>query len=259
LSRFLSPAWSGGAFIALLASCGGGDEVPEAQEAAPPAVDERPRVDPAAAGSIQGTVRFVGDVPKSRAVAMGAEAVCNSAHDSPVYFDTLLVQDGGLANAFVWVKEGLESWGFDVPSEEVVLDQRGCLYAPRVVGVQVGQPLTFVNSDPTTHNVHTVPEVNRGVNFSMSKKDQRVSKTFKKAEVMVKTKCDLHPWMGAWVGVVRHSAFAVSAADGSFSLAGLPPGDFLVEVWHEDLGLQTGRATVEASGTAQLDFTFSAK
>jgi plastocyanin len=254
LSRALSST-----LLALLASCGGGGEVPEAQEAVLPVVDERPRVDAATAGSIQGVVRFVGEVPKPRKVAMGAEAVCASAHDGPVFFDTLLVQDGGLANAFVWVREGLESWGYDIPTQEVVLDQKGCLYVPRVVGVQVGQRLTFVNSDPTTHNVHTVPEENRGVNFSMSKRDQRVSKIFKKPEVMVRTKCDLHPWMEAWVGVVRHSAFAVSAADGSFALEGLPPGDFLVEVWHEDLGVQSARATVVAAGSLQLDFTYSSE
>jgi plastocyanin len=250
---------TGSALLVLLVSCGGGEEEPESQETTAPVVDERPRVDPATAGSIQGTVRYTGEVPEARRVAMGIEAACAAAHDEPVYFNTLLVQNGGLANAFVWVKEGLESWGYDVRTEEVVLDQRGCLYVPRVVGVQVRQPLTFVNSDPTTHNVNTLPEVNRGVNFSMSVQDQRVTKTFVKPEVMVKTRCDLHPWMGAWVGVVRHTAFAVTAADGSFSLEGLPPGDFLVEVWHEELGTQSARATVDASGSATLDFTYSSE
>ncbi len=169
-----------------------------------------------------------------------------------------MVQDSKLQNAFVWVKEGLEGYAYEPSSEEVVVDQRGCIYEPRVVGVQVKQPLTFVNSDTTNHNVHTVPKKNRGTNFSMPKQGMRTTKTFKKQEVMVKTKCDVHPWMGAWIGVVRHSGFAVSSADGTYEITGLPPGDYLLEVWHEKLGDSTQRVTLSPSGEVTVDFSFQA-
>jgi len=235
--------------------CGGGEEEPAPEIPAVPE-EERMAVDAATTGTIRGVIQVNGDFPPPKKVSFGTETACNAAHDGPVYFDTALASEGKLQNAFVWVKQGLEGYAFPTPTEEQVVDQRGCIYQPHVVGVQVGQPLTFVNSDATTHNVHTMPSKGTGANFSMPRKGMRSTRTFKRPQVMMKTKCDIHPWMSAWIGVVPHPAFAISAADGTYEIKGVPPGDLVLEVWHEKLGTQTQTVTLAAKGEASIDFSF---
>lgn len=236
-----------------LAACGGDEESAQAVPAPAPK-DDRTPIDPATAGTLQGVISFEGTPPPPKEISFSGEPGCD-VHEGPVYFNTLLVNGGKLQNAFVWVKEGLEGYRALPPADEVVLDQRGCIYSPRVVGVQVGQPLTFVNSDPVSHNVHTVPKKNRSANISMAKKGMRSTRTFSKTEVMMKTKCDVHPWMGAWIGVVPHAGFDVSGEDGAFEISNLPPGDYLVEAWHEKLGSQEMRVTVASSAATVANFT----
>ena len=234
--------------------CGGGG-APEPEVPSVPEV-ERVAVDAATTGIIRGVIRVNGDFPPPKKVSFGTATACSSTHDGPVYFDTALASAGKLQNAFVWVKQGLEGYAFPTPTEERVVDQRGCIYRPHVVGVQVGQPLTFVNSDATTHNVHTMPKKGRGANFSMPRKGMRSTRTFKRPQVMMKTKCDIHPWMSAWIGVIPHPAFAISGADGSYEIKGVPPGDLVLEVWHEKLGTQTQSFTLTTKGEASIDFSF---
>ena len=139
----------------------------------------------------------------------------------------------------------------------VVLDQRGCKYHPHVFGVQVGQPVTILNSDPTLHNVHAVPKANTEFNFGQSSKGMKTTRIFDKPEVMVPFRCDVHGWMAAYGGVVSHPFFAVSKADGSFEIKGLPAGTYTIEVWHERLGTQT--QTVKVDGKAGVTANLSYK
>ena len=140
----------------------------------------------------------------------------------------LIGADGALKNVFVYIKDGLD------PAllvrrrrpQAVVLDQKGCIYSPRVVGVRVGQPLEIVNSDPTLHNVHALPMANQEFNQGQPFQGIRMTKTFTAPEVMVRFKCDVHGWMAAYVGVVAHPFFAVTDADGTFEMKGLPPGTY---------------------------------
>jgi len=240
--------------LLIAAGCGGG----EAPQSEVPAAPEQPgeAVDAATTGTIRGVVLVNGDFPPPKQVSFGAEAACSAAQTGPVYFDTALAQGGKLQNAFVWVKQGLEGYAFPTPTAEVVVDQRGCVYQPHVVGVQVGQALTFVNSDPTTHNVRTVPKKGHGTNFSMPREGMRSTRTYKRPQVMMQTKCDIHPWMSAWIGVIPHPAFAVSTADGRFEITGVPPGDLVLEVWHEKLGTQTQSVSLVANGEASVEFSF---
>jgi hypothetical protein len=122
------------------------------------------------------------------------------------------------------------------------------MYAPRVLGVRAGQPLAFANSDPLLHNVHAVAEEQSGFNLAMPMRSPQQARVFDAPEVMVRVKCDVHPWMAAYVGVVAHPYFAVTPADGTFAFAGLPPGDYTVEVWHETLGRASGRVTLPPAG-----------
>ena len=239
--------------------CKGGDsgsegETERAEKSSRPAPTRQ--VDPATAGSIEGTVSFSGTVPENPELSI-AEPACAKVHAGPVHQDQILVQAGKLQNAFVYIKEGLADYAFEPPAQEVVIDQAGCVYQPLVVGVQVGQQLTFVNSDTVLHNVHTLAENNRGANFSMPTRGMRTSRKFNKPEVMIRTKCDVHPWMRAFIGVVPHPHFAVTGADGAFRFQGVPPGEYVVELWHEKLGVQTLKVAVPEKGTARADFTVS--
>jgi plastocyanin len=164
--------------------------------------------------------------------------------------------DSGLENVFVSVKSGLGARTFPAPTAPVVLDQQGCHYTPHVVGVQVGQPLEIVNSDDTLHNVHAVPQVNEEFNIGQPIKGMKNTRKFTAREVAILFKCDVHGWMNAYVGVVEHPFFAVTAGGGRFSLETLPPGTYEIEAWHEKLGTETQTVTVGEKETKDISFTF---
>lgn len=211
----------------------------------------------ATVGTLKAEVHFEGAVPPNKQLNVGT---CTSDVKGPVFADTALVKDGKLQNAFVWIKTGLDGYkGPAAPAEPVVMDQSGCMYHPHVVGARVGQKVVFLNSDAVLHNVRSVAEANAPFNDMMSSKGMRLEKVFDKTEVPVRAKCDVHPWMSAFVGVVPHPFFAVSGAGGDVTLANVPEGEYEVEAWHEVFGRQTGKARVKARETAQITLTFHAE
>jgi plastocyanin len=170
------------------------------------------------------------------------------------------VSNGGLGNAFVYVKSGLPAGAtYAPPSTPAVIDQKGCEYHPRVFGMQVGQKLEIRNDDPVLHNIKAVPHENRGFNISQPSAGMTTTRTFDKPEVMVPFQCNVHGWMQAHAGVLSHPFYAVSSPDGKFTIKGLPPGTYTVEAWHEKLGTQTGTVTVGAGETKTADFNFTPK
>jgi plastocyanin len=216
--------------------------------------------DPANGATVTGKVSFTGTKPTLREIDMSANAVCQKAHPKPVPSEEVIVNSNGtLANAFVWVKEGVPEGKWAAPTTAAVVDQKGCIYTPHVSGVVVGQPIEFRNSDETNHNIHPLPRQNREWNESQPPKGDPKTKAFDQEEIMVPIKCNVHPWMRAYVGVVRHPFFAVSGEDGTFKIAGLPPGKYKVEAWHERFGRQEAEVTVVAKDSKSLDFTFAAK
>jgi plastocyanin len=166
--------------------------------------------------------------------------------------------NGRLQNVFVYIKDGIQG-SYPAPKDPVMLDQDRCAYLPRVLGVQVGQPLLILNSDDTLHNVHAMPKNSTAFNAGMPMKELKLTKTFGAPEVMVPIKCDVHPWMRAYVGVLPHPFFDVSKEDGSFSIQRVPAGEFTVETWHEKLGTQTATVSLAAGETRSLTFSFSIK
>jgi uncharacterized membrane protein/plastocyanin len=225
-------------------------------DAPPPSTTTGRAIDPATAGAIRGVVRFDGAPPPPKEIALYGG--CEQGRDGPARIAQVAVVDGRLADAFVRVKSGWEGFAIPpAPTDPVVVDQRGCLYAPRVVGARVGQPVTFVNSDPLFHNVRSVAGQNDTWSINMPAQGQRDTKTFRRPEVMVQTRCDVHPWMTAHVGVVEHPWFAVTGADGAFSFAGLPPGEYVVDAWHETLGVREAKAVVAPGGAVDLTFTYA--
>jgi plastocyanin len=250
---------SGIALYALLvaAACGS----PSPQPSSAPAPTPEPTAAPAAPtpllgeSTITGTVKYEGTSEKPRVIRMDSDPLCMP--EGPQTSEVLIVGPGnGLQNAFVYVKDGLGDHKFTAPQTPLVLDQKGCKYSPHVFGVQVGQPVIIVNSDPTLHNIHAVPKANAEFNFGQAVKGMKTTRMFDKQEVMVPFRCDVHGWMAAYGGVVAHPYFAVSKADGTFAIKGLPAGTYTIEVWHERLGTQTTKVTVDGKSSATANVAF---
>jgi plastocyanin len=191
---------------------------------------------------------------------MGGDRACAQvAGPNPTNDAVIVAPDGALQNAFVYIKGGLDpAYRFDPATATVELDQKGCRYVPRVVGLRVGQTLEIMNNDDTLHNVHALPMANQEFNQGLQSRGSRMQKTFTVPEVMVRFKCDVHGWMSAWVGVVPHPYFAVTKADGTFELKGVPPGTYTMEAWHEKFGTQTATVTVTDHQAQTVAFQFGA-
>jgi hypothetical protein len=215
------------------------------------------KVDPTTAGTISGAVQYAGPKPARKPIDMSGDPACAEAHHGKAYDESLLISPkGGLANAFVYIKSGLEGKSFETPSTPAVLDQRGCWFTPRVLGVQTNQPLQISNSDPVTHNVHPVAQLNREWNHSQGSGEPPITRRFARPEVMVPVKCNIHSWMHCYIGVLDHPYFAVSGADGTFAIRNIPPGDYVLAAWHQTLGTQELQVTITPSGQQQVDFKF---
>jgi plastocyanin len=227
--------------------------------AAPPAAAGK-KVDAATTGVVAGQVTYDGVVPPADVIRMAADRKCvQEAGPNPQSNALLVADDKSVANAFVYVKDGLDpGYAFDVPTEPAVLDQKGCIYSPRVLGVRVGQAIGIMNSDPTLHNVHALPMNNREFNHGQPKQFTKISEVFTTPEVMVRFKCDVHSWMAAYVGVLPHPYFAVTDAAGTFRMPGLPPGTYTIEAWHEKLGRQSAQVTIATGETQSASLVFTA-
>ena len=207
--------------------------------------------------NITGTVKFTGTAPENETLAMNADPTCVAAHSGPIKAETVIVNgNGALKNVFVYVKEGLEGKTFPPPASAMTIDQKGCMYSPHVFGIQVGQTLEIVNSDSTLHNIHSLAEKNKQFNLGMPIQGMKLTKKFEAPEVMVKMKCDVHPWMSAYIGVLPHSFYAVTDDQGNFQIKDLPDGEYTFEAWHEKYGTQTQKITVSGSD-ATTSFTFN--
>lgn len=224
-----------------------------------PAADNRPvfQVDPATAGTLTGSIHYTGKKPVLAKIDMDEDPECAKRGGKARTDESVVTgAKGSLANVFVYVKGGLEGKRFAVPATPVTIDQNGCWFQPRVIGIQVGQTLQVTNSDPVTHNIHPVAQVNREWNQSQAGGDPPLARKFSRPEIMIPVKCNIHRWMRAFIGVVDHPYFAVSGADGSFTIANLPPGTYTIGVWQEKLGTQEQQVTIAPSGKAVADFQF---
>lgn len=211
------------------------------------------------AGDVTGKVAFDGKAPAPARLRMDADKVCARIHTSPVFGEEVIVnKNGTLKNVLVYVKDGLGGKKFDPPKEKVVLDQVGCIYKPHVLGIMVGQELEILNSDPTLHNVHSLSKANTSFNQAMPMKGMKLTKKFDKVETF-KVKCEVHPWMGAYIGVFNHPYFAVTDDNGNYTIKGLAPGEYTIETWHEKYGTQTMKVSVGASDKKTVDFQYVGK
>jgi plastocyanin len=251
---------------ALWVGCGGAPETgaPPAPAKAPESKTEAPAATPPSAAppsgsaTILGTITYQGEVPSLPPVSMSADPACAAKHQAPVPSDVLVLGSGNtVGNVFVKVKSGLPDKQWPTPKEPIIMDQKGCHYDPHVMGVMVNQPFKVLNSDGILHNVHALPKVNPQFNMAMPASRTEAVEDFAKVEGMFVIKCDVHPWMKAYVEVLSHPFFDVTGPDGTFRIAALPAGTYEIEAWHEKLGTRTASVTVADGATGSADFTFS--
>ena len=210
------------------------------------AMDARSEV----AGTVAGTVSFEGELPKIKPHVISAESAkgCCASGESVDDTDVSLVVDAKTkAIANVVVALTVKGQEVKVPETPFMVDQQKCRFSPHMTVVPAGSTVVFNNSDTVSHNIHTYPVKNEGINRTVAagKSTQQVLKV---AEP-VKVACDIHPWMGGYVYVTGATHWAVTGADGTFSLANVPAGDYKLEIWHEKLGKGSGTATVKADGS----------
>ena len=233
-------------------ACGGSP--PTAPPAAP-----GPAVDPATAAAVTVTVNFEGPAPTPVMMRLDGDKRCVAEVGADERADESILLGTGpaLQNVFVYVTDNLTGHVFPIPTEPVVLDQDKCRYAPRVLGVRVGQPLAIHNSDPLLHNVRAEGKVNQPFNMSTPVEGMSFNRTFATREVMVDIKCDVHAWMRAFVGVLDHPYFGTTGQDGRVALNNLPPGTYTIEAWHEVLGVKTQQITVGPKESKDVAFAFA--
>jgi plastocyanin len=233
------------------------EEKKAAENAAPKSV-EYFHVDAATAGTVAGAITFAGAKPARETISMEADEGCQKAHaGKPAYDEAVLIGNhGALANAFVYIQAGLEGKKFEPNTQAVVLDQRGCTFVPRVIGLRPGQTLDLMNGDAVAHNVHPLPVNNREWNQEQAPQAPTVEHRFARPEIMIPVKCNIHAWMHSYIGVVDHPYFAVTGPDGRFQWKNVPPGDYTVAVWHEKLGKQEQQVHVASAASAAVNFTY---
>ena len=207
-------------------------------------------------GVIHGHVRLAADAPSNPTIRMGADPACSQLNAGRRLVQEFVLRnpEGGLANAFVHLQGAFPHT--QPPSASVALQQRGCVYQPHVIGMQVGQRLQVTNADPTLHNVHSLSTRGNDFNTSQLAGGAPFIFSMRGEEMMLRITCDIHSWMNIFVGVVNHPYFAVSGGDGSFEIAGVPAGRQTVQVWHERYGPLTAEAIVTPDAPAVVDFTY---
>jgi plastocyanin len=223
------------------------------QQQAAPAPAATP-IDPATVATIKGTVKFDGAAPKEAKIDMSQDPACKGTNQA----ENIVVDNGDLANVFVYVKDGLGNRTFDVPKDAVMLNQQGCKYHPHVLGVMAGQTVEIKNDDQTTHNIHPTPKDNREWNESQPPSSPPIEKNFAREEIMLPVKCNQHPWMKMYINVVKSPFYAVTDKSGNYEIKGLPPGDYTIAFVQEKLGEQDQKVTVGPKETKTVDQSFKA-
>ena len=242
--------------LLILAGCSKKEEQPAAApEAAAPAAPAATPIDPATVASVSGTVKLDGAAPKAAKIDMSQDAACKGTNNA----ETIVADGGNLANVFVYVKDGLGTRTFDVPTASVTIDQQGCKYHPHVLGVMAGQNIDIKNDDQTTHNIHPTPQANREWNESQPPAAAPLEKSFAREEIMLPVNCNQHPWMRMYINVVKSPFYAVTGPDGKYEIKGVPPGNYTIAFVQEKLGEQTQKVTLAAKDSKTVDQAFKAQ
>ena len=221
--------------------------------------NKKPYVRTGQEATLSGTVTFTGKPPEQKRIDMSADPICEQINSDP-RDEWLVVSNERLANVLIYATSTgiLDDYRFGPPKSEVVLEQRGCRYRPRVLAIQAGQTLIITNGDQTTHNTHPFPKNNPEWNQTRVVGAPPLMKTFQRAELLIPLKCNQHPWEKAHLSVFSHPFFAVSDALGNYRIEGLPPGSYKITAWHEKLGEKSAEVTMVPGESRFVEFAFAA-
>ena len=245
---------------ALVAACGGGGS--ETNAPPPPAAGGG-----AAGGggfdmskanaTVSGKISFEGTPPPNDKIQMSADPYCAQHAAQNPTTETVKVSDGGLENVIIFVSMGAPAGPYATPTSAVEINQENCHYTPHVFTMMTNQPLKVKNSDMTLHNIHAWAEKNPQFNVGQPVKDMVSETKFANPEVPLPVRCDVHKWMGAFIGVFNHPFNTVSKSGGSYELK-LPPGNYEITAWHEKFGKKTMMVMVADNDKKEVNFSFSA-
>jgi plastocyanin len=254
---FIAPALV--ALALSLSGCGGHPENSRSSDEDKPASSSvREPVDAATAGSVAGIVKFDGTPRKMKAINMAAVPSCAKMHSSPATTEDVLVGDNGaLQNVIVYLKGDFSRYSFDSAKSPVRIDQKGCTYSPHVIALMTGQQLQVANSDQTTHNINAGPKLNRRWNESQGVGASLLTEVFTRAETGIPVKCNVHPWMRAYISVFSNPYFQVTREDGSFKIDNVPPGTYRLTAWHELYGVKEQMITIKEKQDETISLTFT--
>jgi plastocyanin len=217
-------------------------------------------VDATTAGSISGTIKLNGAPPTMKVINMAAEPACAKEHTTePAKTEEVVPgENGTLQNVVVYLRGDFSRYSFTVPISPATVDQKGCQYHPHVLALMTGQPLQVINSDPVTHNIHPVPKDNREWNQSQPPGSAPIDQTFARPEAAIPVKCNIHPWMKAYIAVFANPYFQVTGKDGSFDIKNVPPGTYIVTAWHERYGTSEQSVTIGPKESKNVTLAFKA-
>ena len=209
---------------------------------------------PAATGAVvAGTVKYTGKPITPKLLSTASDPYCKV----PVFSEDIVAKaNGTLSNVLVYVTQGLGGRRFTAPAAPLMMDTRGFRIVPHVLGVQVGQPVLFRNSDPSPVNWHVAANRNIPSNRGQPKLGMTFTNTFTTPEVPIRVRDDVHPWKSGYICVVGHPFFNVTNSAGVFRLEGLPPGTYTIESWHEKLGTTQQTVTVKNGDIAKITITY---
>jgi hypothetical protein len=212
-----------------------------------------------ASGSLAGSVKLEGQPPKRAPINMAKEPSCAAMHGPVLAEDVVTDAAGNLQNVVVYISAGLPDSDSAPPQEPAIITQNGCSYKPHVIALQANQKLRIVNGDQTSHNIHPLPESNREWNKSQPPGSPAFEESFAREEIGIPVKCNVHPWMRAYISVFRHPYFSVTSQAGAFTIKNLPPGNYTVSAWHEKLGTLNQKLVVAPGESKSVQFTFKVR
>jgi hypothetical protein len=220
-------------------------------------VDSKPTYNPTGQEvTLTGSITFTGKVPEPRKIDMSADPVCYEGDPYPTT-DWLLVRNGKVANVIVYVTGSvLDNYSFESPTTTVVLEHRSCRYQPHVLGIRTGQTLSVVNADDTHHNTHPYPKLHPEWNMTQPPGSPPIIKSFERPELAIPFRDNQHPWEKAYVAVFRHPYFSITDANGDYRIESLPPGQYEVIAWHEEMGEKRMDLTIVPGESRSVGFTF---
>ncbi|HTW95728.1 MAG TPA: hypothetical protein VMD30_13075 [Tepidisphaeraceae bacterium] len=202
---------------------------------------------------ITGFVKLTGKLPDPVEIDMSGMPACANMHPDPVYFEDVVVDPdtGALQNVIVSIKhDSSQPLGDEHKIKTpAVLSQKGCIFVPHVLAVMIGEPIIIKNEDTCAHDVHPLCQLNPQFKMDEDGKDNGTPvppNEMPKVPETFQIKCDIHGWMGAWMSVFDHPYFAVTGADGKYSIdtKGLPDGTYTIDFWQETYGMKEVKATV---------------